>query len=223
MPTGDEASRGLGGFHNAEDLVAVDVPEFHAFGRFILPAARAVGTFQKRLLILGLRHPPRRAPHALIGSAFIGEGPNVPPAFDRRNDNFAACFELDAVDGDVGGRLEAVGGLSDIAECLVGDLLSLGLIIRPDAEEHHAAGTVEEGAERLHAFLQLSRRALELQSRAFPFFDEGGKLFRVGGNPHGRHGRFSPYGGESSRTWLQVSDIAIPPTSSLPDRNEDPA
>ena len=102
----------------------------------------------------------------------------------------------------MGGRLEAVGGLGDIAERLVGDGLPLDGAVRPDAEEHHAAGAVQEGAEGLHAFLQLARRALELQSRTFAFFHEGGELFRVRGNPHGGHGRFPPYGGESSRTCI---------------------
>jgi hypothetical protein len=102
----------------------------------------------------------------------------------------------------VGGRLEAIDGLRDIAERLVGDGLPLDGAFRPDAEEHPAAGAVQEGAERLHPFLQLSRRALELQSRTFAFFHEGGELFRVRGNPHGRHGRFPPYGGESSRTCI---------------------
>lgn len=92
--------------------------------------------------------------------------------------------------------------MSDVADRLVGDGLPLDGAFRPDAEEHHAAGAVQEGAERLHAFLQLSRRALELQSLAFAFFHEGGELFRVGGSPHCRHGRFPPYGGESSRTCI---------------------
>jgi hypothetical protein len=106
------------------------------------------------------------------------------------------------VDGDVGGRLEAISGLSDVAERLVGDGLPLDGTFRPDAKKHPAASAVQEGAERLHAFLQLSRRALELQRRTFAFFHEGSELFRVGGNPHGRHGRFPPYGGEFSRTFI---------------------
>ena len=106
------------------------------------------------------------------------------------------------VDGDVGGRLEAVGGVGDIAERLVGDGPPLDGAFRPGAEEHHAAGAVQEGAERLHPFLQLARRALELQSLAFAFLDEGGKLLRGRGNPHGPHGRSPPSGGESSRTCM---------------------
>ena len=97
------------------------------------------------------------------------------------------ALHLDAVDGDVGGRLEAIGGLSDVTQRLVGDGLPFDGAFRPDAEEHHAAGAVQESAERLHAFLQLSRRALELQRRAFAFFYEGGELFCVRGNPHSRH------------------------------------
>ncbi len=92
----------------------------------------------------------------------------------------------------MGGRLEAGGGLSDIAERMVGDRLALDGAIRPDTKEHHAASAVQEGAERLHALLQLSRRALELQSLTLAVFHEGGELFRVRGTPHGGHGGFLP-------------------------------
>jgi len=57
----------------------------------------------------------------------------------------------------MGGRLEAVRGFGDVADGLVGDLLPLDCAVRPDAEQHHAAGAVQEGAERLHALFQLAR------------------------------------------------------------------
>ncbi len=153
-------------------------------------------------LVFGLRHPARCAPHPLVRTAFVGEGSHVHAAIDRGNDDLAARLDLDAVDGHVGVRLEAIGGLSDVAKRLVGDGLPLGGTFRPDAEEHPATGAVQKGAERLHAFFQLARRALELQSLAFAFLDEGGKLSRGRGNPHVPHGRFPPYGGESSGTCM---------------------
>lgn len=53
----------------------------------------------------------------------------------------------------MGRRLETVGGLRDVAERLVGDLLPFDRAIRPDTKENHAARAVQESAERLHAFL----------------------------------------------------------------------
>jgi len=61
------------------------------------------------------------------------------------------------VDGNVGGRLEAVCGLGDVADRLVGDGLPLDCAVRPDAEEHRAAGAIQEGADCLHTFLEFAR------------------------------------------------------------------
>src|SRR3989338_4691911 len=83
-----------------------------------------MAALNEQALIFSLRHPPGCATHALIGAAFVGEGPDVPPAIDRCSDDFAACLGLDALDGDVGGWFEAIGGLSYIAERLVGYFLT---------------------------------------------------------------------------------------------------
>lgn len=186
---------GAGGLDDAKDLGAVDVLDGYPLRRFVLPASFAVGALQQPSLVLGLRHSARSAAHALVGAAFVGERTDGQTAFDRRSDNFPACtanrvtagraarLDLDAVDGNVGGRLEAVGGLGDVTERLVRDVLPFDRAVRPDAEKNHAAGTVQEGAECLHAFFQLAGRALELEGRALFLLEESGKFLGTGRDP----------------------------------------
>jgi hypothetical protein len=66
--------------------------------------------------------------------AFVNDGLHVSAVFDRNGDNLAGCFDLDPMNGDMGGRFEPVGGLRDVAERLIGDGLSFDGSIGPDAE-----------------------------------------------------------------------------------------
>jgi hypothetical protein len=141
-----------GEFACPQDFLAVQIFQCQSIGGEVLPPTLGVAAVDEQAFVFGLRHPARRATHALVGAAFIRERPNVPAVFDHDNDDLSAPFNLDAMNGDVGGRLKAINRLCHIPDRLVGDSRSLDGPVGPNPEKHRAAGTVQEGAKRLHAF-----------------------------------------------------------------------
>jgi hypothetical protein len=79
-------------------------------------------------------------------------------------------------------RFKPFEGLGDVAQGLVGDLLSLGMAVRADAEEHDSARTVQESASRLHGSPQFPGGSLEFQVKVFSLFEKPRKTSFVGGD-----------------------------------------
>jgi len=128
----------------------------------------AVASLDQQALALRLRHPARRATHPLIGMALIRIRTDIQNARGRNGHNFSTFLHFDAFDGDLSGRFETGRGLRDLADRLIGNVLPLDGPLGPDPKDHNAAGSVQEGTQRPHPFLQLAGRTLELQLGAFP-------------------------------------------------------
>lgn len=172
----DEAARRSGEIHDPQRLLPVNVPQFHALGRLVLPAAMAVRAFQQQPLVLGLGHSPRRAGHTLVGSPLVSKRSRPGRGINRHNDDFMTRSYAGTLNYRMRGRLEPIQRPGYIAQRLVGNLLALSPSIRPHAEEHRAAGAVQEGAHRLHTFLEFTGRTLELQRWTFSLPQESGEL-----------------------------------------------
>jgi hypothetical protein len=81
-------------------------------------------------------------------------------------------MHLGAPDREMNGGVKAFRSLGDLPQGLVGDNLSFGLAIGPNAEEDRPADAVEKCAERLHGLLHLAGRTLELDGLPFAMSQE---------------------------------------------------
>ncbi len=66
------------------DFLAVQVLQRQPFGGEVFPATFGMATLNEQALVLGLRHPARRAADAFVRVAFIHERPHFPPPRQRR-------------------------------------------------------------------------------------------------------------------------------------------
>ena len=123
--------------------------------------------FKQQALIALLRHERRRGTDALVRPAVEGERPNVMGDGGKEHENLPTGRQCNTLNGDRPRRFELAQRGCDLAQRRVGDLLPCDAAAWRHAEQYVPSLGIEEAAQCLRRWLELSRRLFELEGLGF--------------------------------------------------------